>query len=204
MREYESLEAIIFDLGGVIFGILLKQVILNWSKSIGCDPKYIAEKFKIDSFYERFETNEISSEEYRKHVCNILGYSMSDEDFDKGWNSIYLDVLPGIESLLQKLKEKVRLVVLTNTNQIHAQEWRSRYAEILKYFEKVFSSYEIGARKPQPESFRIVLDYLNVEPGKVVFIDDNLQNVQGAEAIGIKGILATTASEIQQKLAEYI
>lgn len=202
MTENKKLEAVIFDLGGVIFGVSLKPVILKWSKSIGCNPQDIASKFKVDSFYERFETGEISPEEYRDHVCDVLNCKMSDEDFDKGWNSIYLDILPGVESVLQKLQGKVRLVVLTNTNQIHAQEWRPRYAEILKYFEKVFSSYEIGARKPQPESFQIVLNYLNIEPGKVVFIDDNPQNVQGSEAVGIKGIVATKTSDIMQKIEE--
>jgi len=200
LTENKKLEAVIFDLGGVIFGVSLKPVILHWAESIGCAPQEIAKKFKVDSYYERFETGHISPEEYRNHVYDVLGHRMSDEDFDKGWNSIYLEVLPGIESLLKKLHGKLRMVVLTNTNQIHAQEWRPRYAEILKHFEKIFSSWEIGARKPETESFRIVLDYLNIEPEKVAFIDDNAQNVQGAEAVGIRGIIATNADEIENKL----
>ena len=66
----------------------------------------------------------------------------------------------------------MRLVALTNTNYIHARDWRVRYADILTYFEKVFASHETKARKPDAESFRIVLNYLGMDPGKVVFFDD--------------------------------
>ena len=186
-----SFEAVIFDLGGVVFGISLEPVIQSWSESTGIHPRDLTDRFRIDSYYERLEVGGISPAQYREHVCDLLGVRLSDEDFDRGWNSIYLDVLPGIESLLQELRQSSRLVVLTNTNEIHSKEWRARYADVLTYFEKVFASHEIGARKPNPEAFQIVLGYLGIDPQKVAFIDDNPENVRGAEAVGIKGILAT-------------
>ena len=190
-RLINSFEVVIFDLGGVVFGISLQPVIQSWSESTGMHPQDLAARFRIDSYYERLEVGGISPAQYREHVCDLLGVHLSDEDFDRGWNSIYLDVLPGIEPLLQELRQSSRLVVLTNTNEIHSREWRARYADILTYFEKIFASHEIGARKPDPEAFQIVLDYLDIDPQKVAFIDDNAENVRGAEALGIKGILAT-------------
>lgn len=203
MKECDSLEAVIFDLGGVIFGIALEPVIHSWAKSTGVSPQEMAARFRIDSHYERFEVAEISAAQYRSHVCDLLGVSLSDEDFDRGWNSIYLEVLPGMESLLKQLQKSVRLVVLTNTNEIHARVWRALYRDVLKYFEKVFASYEIGARKPDPESFRIVLDYLAVDPGKVLFIDDNPENVRGASSLGIRGLVMTDPRGIAEEFRQY-
>jgi putative hydrolase of the HAD superfamily len=200
LKKQKSFKAAIFDLGGVVFSISLDPVIQSWARSIGCQPQEIAAKFRIGSHYERFEIGEISPAQYRAHVHDVLGARLSDEDFDQGWNSIYLKLLPGIESLLEQLRQTLRLVALTNTNEIHAKEWRSRYSDILTYFEKVFTSYEIGARKPDPECFQIVLDYLDLDPGEVVFVDDSLENVRGAEAVGIKGITATTSFEIAERL----
>ena len=200
LEECKPLEAAIFDLGGVIFGISLAPVLRSWARSMGCHPQDIAAKFRIDSHYERFEVGEISSQEYREHVYDLLGTRLSTEDFDRGWNSIYLGLLPGIESLLQQLRQTIRLVALTNTNQIHAKEWRVRYSDALTYFEKVFASYEMGARKPNPECFQIVLDYLDIEPGKIVFIDDNVENVNGANAVGVRGLVATMPLEIAEEL----
>ncbi len=201
MQEYSNLEAAIFDLGGVIFGISIKPVIQFWAECAGIPVQEIAAKFQADQdYYERFETNEISPEEYRAHVCEMFGTQLSDEDFDQGWNCIYLDVIPGIESILTELRKHLRLVVLTNTNGIHAPEWRDRYSDILTYFERIFASHEIRARKPDPEAFQIVLDHLNIDPGRVVFIDDRPENVRGAEAVGIKGITVPTPADVVRNL----
>ena len=196
MAEHRTIEAAIFDLGGVIFGISIDPIIRSWAESSGILPKEIAEKFKADSQYERFETGEISPEEYRAHICDTTGAQLSQEDFDRGWNCIYLDVLPGIKSILTEIRKYLRLVVLTNTNQIHARVWRARYTMILTYFEKIFASHEIGARKPEPEAFQTVLDYLDIEPGKVAFFDDNPDNAQGANAVGINGFVATSHLDV--------
>ncbi len=202
MSKQRTIEAAIFDLGGVIFGISLDPIIRSWAESSGIPPREIAEKFKIDSHHERFETGEISPEEFRAHVCDTIGAQLSPEDFDGGWNCIYLDVLPGIESILAEIRKDLRLVVLTNTNQIHARVWRSRYSDILTYFEKVFTSHEIGARKPEPEAFQAVLNYLDIEPGKVVFFDDNLENAQGANAVGINGFVVTSHLDVIEGLQQ--
>ena len=200
MKTDFSLEAVILDLGGVVFAISVDQIIKSWAKSAGCHPKDIAPKFKVDEYYKLFEMGKISPEEYRSHVCNVLRIKISDEDFDEGWNSIYLDLLPGIESLLLQLKGKTRLIVLTNTNEIHAKEWRIRYADILRHFDKVFASHEIGSRKPSPESFNAILDYLGTTPDKVVFFDDTPDNVEGALSIGISSFVVNSPCEVSEKL----
>jgi len=194
------LKAVILDLGGIVFGISVDRIIESWAESAGCDPESITPKFRVDKYYRCFETGEISPEQYRKHACNLLGIKLSDEDFDRGWNSIYLDLLPDIEQLLRKIQHRLRLVALTNTNVIHAMDWRVRYSSILRYFEKIFASHEIGARKPDPESFNIVLDYLGISPEKAAFFDDSMENVNGAIALGINGFVANSPGEVMERL----
>ena len=200
MKINDQLEAVIFDLGGVVFAISFERTMESWAVSAGCNPSDIAQKFMIDDQYKLFEVGKISPEEYRSHVCGVLGISISDEDFDTGWNSIYLDLLPDIESLLLQLKYKTRLLVLTNTNEIHAKEWRVQYSNILKYFEKIFASHEIGARKPSPESFNKILDYLNTTPDRAVFFDDLCDNVEGALSVGISSFVVNSPYEVSEKL----
>jgi len=200
----KPLEAAIFDLGGVVFGISVENILQSWAKSMNIPAQEMSPKFGQDSRYRRFETDDISPKQYREHVYETFGARLSDEEFDRGWNSIYLEVLPDVETLLKQLRETVRLVALTNTNQIHAPVWRVRYSGILPYFERVFASHEIRARKPDAESFQIVLDYLDMEPGKAVFIDDNPENVRGAEAVGIKGIVADNPFETVGKIRRLV
>jgi putative hydrolase of the HAD superfamily len=41
-----------------------------------------------------------------------------------------------------------------------------------------------------------VLDYLKLAPGEVIFLDDTVPNVIGAEAVGIKGIVVTSSTQM--------
>ena len=119
-----------------------------------------------------------------------------DDEFDKGWNSIYLELVPGVTQLLQELIKKYRLVALTNTNEIHAEKWKIMYTPILSYFEKVFSSNEIKTRKPEQEAYKTVLDYLRLNPDAVIFLDDNAEYIQAALEMNIVSIHVTSLNQM--------
>jgi putative hydrolase of the HAD superfamily len=199
MNEYQ---AIIFDCGGVIFTCSFDNAFDYWAMVSGKDINEISNKFNFDEIFQKFERGEIDSTVFRKHVLSRLGLRINDENFDKGWNSIYLDLVPGIKQLLQELKQKYRLVALTNTNEIHARKWRNMYASILKYFEKVFSSHEIHARKPEQKAYKTVLNYLQLNPDKVIFLDDNTEYVQAASEMNIASIYVTSFKQMVEDLSK--
>ena len=56
-------------------------------------------------------------------------------------------------------------------------------------FDKVYYSCEIGLRKPNADIYEFVLKENNLEAGKTLFIDDSVQNIEGAKAAGLQTIL---------------
>jgi epoxide hydrolase-like predicted phosphatase len=60
---------------------------------------------------------------------------------------------------------------------------------LAELFDAVVISAEVGLHKPQPEIFRLAADRLGVEPERCVFVDDLRENIDGAEAAGMTGIL---------------
>ena len=54
--------------------------------------------------------------------------------------------------------------------------------------------------KPDPEIYHHVLDTLKIEPKETIFVDDLPENIQGAEAIGIRCILFENAEQLQKEL----
>lgn len=157
----------------------------------------------FDEFYNRFERNEISAEEYRVAVSRRLEINLSDEDFDRGWCDLYLDVYEDIDDILLRLKPHYKLVALTNTNIIHHKVWAVRYAETLRHFDKVFSSHEMGVRKPEENAFEIVLDYLQCKPAEAIFLDDHADNITGAEKLGITTIWVTSPKKMKEELLRH-
>jgi putative hydrolase of the HAD superfamily len=59
-------------------------------------------------------------------------------------------------------------------------------------FERVFSSHLIGHRKPEPAAYQVVLDYLQMPPAQTWFFDDNHDNVDAANKMGIHAVLVTS------------
>ena len=190
-------KAIIFDLGKVVFDLSFDRVFQYWSDASGKPFGDIKGKFQFDYIFDQFEKDEISSTQFRNQVSKTLDFKLSDVEFDKGWCYLYLDTYSGIDDLLESLNQNYKLVALTNTNIIHSRIWQVKYAETLKYFERIFSSIEMRERKPDVKAFQIVLDYLQLAPEQTVFLDDNIENIKGAEALGIKSILV--ASFVQMK-----
>ena len=193
-------KAIIFDLGKVVFDLSFDRVFDAWANSSGKKFDEIKDKFVFDELFDKFERNEISPEQFRTAVSQRLGIRLSDKDFDKGWCNLYLDICDDIDSLLISLKRNFRLVALTNTNAIHNKVWLVKYADTLQHFERIFSSNEIGTRKPEKRSFRIVLDYLKCKPAETIFLDDNADNTKGAEELGIATILVTSQAKMREGL----
>lgn len=53
-------------------------------------------------------------------------------------------------------------------------------------FDDVFYSSEMGAAKPDPEFFEIILTHLEIPAATILFIDDNATNIAAAAALGIR------------------
>ena len=198
--DVKKYQAIIFDCGGVIFNFSPDNVFNHWATVSGENIDVIKQRFVFDEMYSKFERGEINASLFRRHTLNMLELKISDEDFDNGWNSIYVDPVPGIEQLLQELKTHCRLVALTNTNEIHANKWPGLYASLLCYFERVFSSHEIQARKPEHKAYKTVLQYLKLNPADVIFLDDNIEYVQAASHMNITSIHVTSFGQMVKDL----
>lgn len=193
-------KAIIFDLGKVVFDLSFDRVFQFWANASSGHYDEIKGKFRFDAIFDKFEKAEITPKEFRLEISKRLGFTLTDQAFDAGWCDLYLDTYRGIDNLLAKLKRQYRLVALTNTNSIHSTVWKIKYARTLRYFQKVFCSHELKERKPDAKAYQIVLDYLQVEPSQVVFLDDNLDNIKGADQLGIKTVLVTSYEQMAAEL----
>jgi HAD superfamily hydrolase (TIGR01509 family) len=68
----------------------------------------------------------------------------------------------------------------------------------------VFCSGDEGIAKPDPKAFELTLERLGLKPNEAVFIDDTREHVEAARKLGLKGILFTTAEELEDELARLL
>jgi len=185
----KNIKSIIFDLGGVLLNISYQNTIDEFEK-LGVDNSsaFYSKKSQTNIF-NLLETGEISKNEFVKAI-NKSCKSVTPKQILYAWNSILLDLPKNRTNLLENLKEKYQLFLLSNTNSIHIKEFKSRlgeekYSEFYNLFDKVYYSHEIGIRKPHSEAFHLVLDENNLKEKEVLFIDDSPQHIEGAKELGI-------------------
>lgn len=193
-------KALIFDLGKVVFDLSFDRVFQFWANASNGQADELKARFRFDELFDQFEKAAITPQHFRGALSKRLGLTLTDHEFDAGWCDLYLATYPGIDALLAQLKRHYQLVALTNTNSIHRPVWQLKYADTLRYFDHVFSSHELHARKPEAAAYQRVLDYLQVSPQQVVFLDDNLDNVKGAAQLGINAILVTSYAQMNAEL----
>ncbi len=179
----------IFDLGNVVFRIDWNKMSNSWSKTSGIETDILKERFKYDEYFNAFERGDISSNEFPRLINKSLNIDLSYKEFKEGWNAIYSEVIPEVKETLEQLQGKIKIVAYTNTNSIHNEVWPNLYKDVLKNFEQIFVSSEIGFRKPDANGFNHVLQACKTEPSQALFFDDRQENIDGARALGINAYL---------------
>jgi HAD superfamily hydrolase (TIGR01509 family) len=97
--------------------------------------------------------------------------------------------LPGIEQVVRKLSNRVRLAVVSNTRSHLLIDQIVRRLGLRDLFDPFVTSVSCGFRKPSPHIFNQVLGDWRFDPAEVVMIGDSLRkDVAGAKALGIRTI----------------
>ena len=194
------INTIIFDLGGVL---------LDWN------PMYVYKNYfdsdeKLNYFFSNICTPDWNEEQdagrsivdaTQLRVAEFPGWEQAIRDYYGRWTEMLRGPLPETVELFKQLKETNRYKIYALTN------WQTSLFEIalvrynfLHWFDGRVVSGEEKTRKPYPEFYKRLLDRYSVDPSEAIFIDDNLRNVQGGEAVGIKGIHFKDAGQLKKEL----
>ncbi|QBH95008.1 glucose-1-phosphatase [Limnobaculum zhutongyuii] len=179
----------IFDLGNVIVDIDFKRVLGVWSNLSGVPLATLSERFTMGKPFELHERGEISDEEFASQLCEEMGLTLSFEQFEAGWQAIFIGQRDEVLEIMRRLrKEGNRVVILSNTNALHCRYWPEQYPKVSESADRVYLSQELGMRKPEADIYRHVLQQEGVAPQHAIFFDDNYDNIISAEALGINAV----------------
>lgn len=181
------IQVIYFDLGKVIvdfdYGVAAQKLLEVTPLPL---PEIVAVLSDAELIHD-YETGKLSSPEYYRRVCQRLQMEVSMQAFQGLWGSMFLPQPLLSESLLVHLKEKYRLILLSNTNEIHFEYVAARYP-ILDHIEERLLSYQVGCMKPDPRIFELAIQRAGVAPSKIFFTDDRSENIEAASQTGIQAV----------------
>lgn len=195
-RKYS---AIVFDLGNVLipFDYSIMRRRLDEVKP-GLGNEFYNHYMDNYEMHRDFERGKISEADFISAMLIRCNGTIDEKTFCRYYSEVFR-VDEDVASLLPKLKEKYKLVLLSNTNSIH-QEYGYKQYEFLKYFDKLILSYQVGAVKPEPEIYKAVEMYTELPAEEHIFIDDVAEYADGARNAGWDAIHFTNYEQLVKEL----
>ncbi len=196
----KDIQALLFDLGGVVIKIDFRRAFAHWAQFTGCAEEHFARRFDFDQAYERLERGEIPPSEYFASLRRKFSIDLPDDQFEQGWNAIFIGLMPGIEETLKSLAGKIPLYIFSNSNIVHEQHWKQHYCNVLRHFDVIFVSSTIGHRKPEASAFDYVVQQIGIERTHIAFFDDLAENTDAARKCQLQAFHVPTPSDLNAAL----
>jgi FMN phosphatase YigB (HAD superfamily) len=175
-------DAIVLDLGNVVF---------EWSTESAAQPKATLKSMMRSDTYTRYETGQIETED---EFGNILGLqlgldgSLVRTTFETARQS--LTVNDELVDFVRELKRStgIRVYAMSNIPRKEVEYLSRTHPLTMGIFDRVYASGIAGLRKPDPAFYAMVLVDSQLVPGRTIFVDDKIQNVDVAKDLGMCGL----------------
>lgn len=193
------IKVIYFDLGKVIIDfdptVAVREVM-----NVTPLPRSEVTKFLTDdpSLCE-YECGRISTPDFYHCVLDRLKLDVSLENFRRLWADIFLPEPLISESFLAALKKNYRLILLSNTNEIHYEFIMQRYP-ILRHIEEHVLSFQVGSMKPESQIYQFAIEKAGVPAEEIFFTDDRIENVEAAKLAGLQAVQFRSEEHLKREM----
>jgi putative hydrolase of the HAD superfamily len=158
----------------------------------------ILEGLARSELFVKFSTGKLSPEAFHRQVCELLDLQLPFAEFARIWCDIF-QRKQDMENLVEELSARLPLGILSDTDPLHWHFIQERVPAV-RLIKATALSFETGALKPAPETYRAAARILGLKPENCFFTDDLAKNVAGAQAAGMTAVQFTSASQLRQEL----
>jgi putative hydrolase of the HAD superfamily len=191
----------LFDMGGVLveLGSLDELLGLDGISAEEFWPKWLA-----SPTVRALEGGAIEPAEFATRLVGELDLTIDADQVLERFAGFPRGLYPGAVELVEDVRRArperpIVVGLLSNTNKLH---WESQPgASIMQELtDRPYLSYQLGVLKPDRAIFDHVVADLDMAADRILFIDDNQINVDGARAAGLQAELAKGPDEARSAL----
>lgn len=175
-------KVLLFDLGGVIVRWVGLEAL---GEITGLSREAVSERFAASDVFRDYEIGRCDDDSFAKAFIAEFNLEVTLPEAKRLWNSWVQECYVGTKDMLSTLRKGYIIACLSNTNAMH-WEHLSTHINIDDYFDYSFASHLIQAAKPDPESYRIPIEKMGVNPSDIWFFDDTMINIEAAKSAGMK------------------
>ena len=190
-------DALIFDVGGVTVRHDNERLFRRLAAS--CRVADAVDRIRVAAMDPAITTGTREVRALHQDLVGTLGYARDWNGFLSDWSS-HFAVDRGMIDLLAALARDNRVVLFSNTNREHWDYVTTLADGALGRYE-AYLSHEIHDLKPRASAFRLVAARAGVAPPRVLFVDDLVDNIAAARALGFVAHHFTDRDEFEKLIA---
>lgn len=194
------MKTIIFDFGNVIGYFDHRLASQRLAEHAGVPVSEVHSILWGGSLEDDYEAGRLSTAEFLGRVRETCRIRCGEEELIALYSDIFYAPNPDVVALLPQLKRRYRLLLASNTNDLHAQQFISQFRDALRPFDALLLSHQAGARKPHLQFFQYCQRFAGCPPHECLFIDDLAANVAGARSHGWHAVQYTSFPELEEQL----
>jgi len=193
------MKTIIFDFGNVIGYFDHGQTLSRLTAHTDMSAEGMTDAIYRGQLEDDFEAGRVSAADFLRQVKQMCRLSCDDTYLADAWSDIFR---PNQEvcDLIPRLQGRYRLVLGSNTNELHAGQFCRQFAGTLRHFHKLVMSHQIGVRKPHASFFEHCQTHAVGDADECLFIDDLPANVAAARAWGWHVIQYQSFQDLETRL----
>ena len=182
----------IFDFGLVLVDFDTEYMTKAYIKN-EADVKLAKDVIFDRLYWDKLDAGTITDQEVKEGIKSRLPQRLW-ENACKAYDNWYynLPFIDGMPDLVREIKASGgKLYILSNISTTFAENYVAvpELKELFSLFDGLVFSAKVGFTKPSADIFEYVLSKYNLDRAETAFIDDSEKNVNGANAVGINGIL---------------
>ena len=197
MDPSAAIEAVIWDLGGVILRTEDRSMRAAWESRLGLSEGELDKLVFAGEMGRKAALGQAQAEDVWRWVGSRL--DLAPEELERlqreFWQGDQLD--GALVRFIRELRRYCRTALLSNAwpgmRQMIENEWG-----VADCFDDLFISAELGLAKPDPKVYRLALERLDLPPARAVFIDDFTENVRAASTLGLRAIQFLSSEQAMQ------
>lgn len=182
---------IIFDLGNVLYDIDF-EISYQAFEQLGIP--HFENHFtlnKSDELFFDLEKGHIDELAFCAGFNQLFGLTLTNDQIIHAWNALLIGFRKQSIDWIKANNKHYNTFLYSNTNQIHYDHFVPQFTRELggdfeMLFKKPYYSHQMGQRKPDPNSYKWILEREGLIAAETLFVDDNEPNIVAAASVGLK------------------
>lgn len=188
---------LVFDLGNILVDVDYRR----FTDAMGWDYDTFMRFYNSD-FFREFEVGKHKEEVFFKELNKVIPLNPGDEQRYR--DTIYktFSIRPRTWSRMHYLKKRYQVYLFSNTNSLDFNGL-DKDIEIKRVLRFHYVSHVQGYLKPDPKAYRTFGEMFPIEPAATLFVDDRLENIEGARKAGWHAELADSEAALFDIFEKY-